>query len=207
MKDPVFRREFPHWNVTKHFGRFFVQVNICLTNGRHHVLCLDDQAQAQNFLHAIRPWEIFSRPALRLFDSTQTLIFNTAQVESIRFETDYDPGWAPALNVLKLNVRDQADYQRDLDRLGKKYGVNEGLFEPGTPQELAVAVHMVSGDLIYLNYYFFARPAQEQLAAMTLLFNQPPIPIPCTSGYLLLNPAKISHVSVYPGLQEEAERA
>lgn len=184
-------------------GWLIMKTHIQLINGKRYAFLLNKEVDAADFFGMLMFWEIFDRKVLRINDGEHCWSFNPHLIEKIHFDFAMGAHWRSPENILSGKFVSEKSYRLKLDALRQKHGSHGTPFQPGEFAEGLAELTLASGSVEYLEFMIMLRPPQEQLMDFSLIYQKPLFPIPWEEGgFMLINPANVSMVQIYPAMTE-----
>lgn len=159
---------------------------------------VQDIAYSTELMASIRPSELFHQPHLRVQSGKLGSIFIMNEVEVIRFVTPIRLKNELQPPMKEFHTIPEEVCMEEMEKLRTQYEPLNNLFLPGNTVETLFAVHCVSGRVCYLKAQIVVGHRLEQTLDMRTRLERLTAMIPCSDGYLAINPLNITKIEMYP---------
>ena len=188
-----------------------MQLKLHLVNGGNYSFSLAEGSPTVEFFAAVKYWEVFDRPVLRVHDGKDTWTFNPNSIERIDFSIENpdnqnpdDPKWRSPENIITSKCISAETYKRKSASLQTQE--QTPVKRDGDSASVLLELAMTSGTVLYFESFIMLAERHQQMINLYRLFRKLNYAIPCEAGgYIILNPKHIDCVRMRPGLSDDQD--
>jgi len=184
----------------------FLEIHIHLMDGTVSRFVHNDATTAQRFLNSIQPHQVFSPHELIIADTYSMTVIPTASIDRIDFVMDRYPGWPFSHDIQDVIEISREEFQeREAGKPGDTPR-SEHVAPGGVPVVGYAQLRLRNSEKLYIEVHLLAhhQTAIERGLSIHQWFRNAHVMVlrRRNGGAILLNPASIVQLSLFPGPSE-----
>ena len=195
-----------------------MEIQIYLTNGRNHVLRVENDRMAQEIVSAIRPGKFFQQSVLQVQGSQAALTINPTAIEFVEFTTtilpewpsersfeSLEPGSPPGRSLQPIRLVSSEDYARLMQELAAHRQEDETVQKPGMEIDAVAELCFKSGNVRHIHVHGTLGPGEDRRRFSLKVFDAPAMEVRWEQGgFTLVNPKNVETFTITPGPTERS---